>query len=159
MSNIINIKSITPNATLNTTSEDREDQISDLLFELSTAHSYALMCDSDDAFYIEGDIREAIKLLEADFPSLTPVKLLPADFSRGMDFYDRMCAIEDLITYLERCLENAEEYGYYGTEVSGYIENALDTAKESLTFISEMAADEEEEELRYANSAYYKAAI
>ena len=131
----------------------------ELLHELSLAHSTALLCDYDDACDAESDIREAIKLLEAELSYKVPTQIARSRFTRGMDYGDRLSSINDLIMSLEECNDRAADAGCDGTDISGYIVSALETANESRVYLEEMLADEEQEELRYATSAYYRAAI
>ena len=131
----------------------------ELLHELSLAQSTATLCDYDDACDAESNIHEAIKLLEAELPNTVPVKIARSRFVRGMDYGDRLSSINDLIVSLEECNDRTIDAGYDGTDISGYIESALETANESRVYLEEMLADEEQEEVRYATTAYYRAAI
>jgi len=144
---------------LNDTYTEHEEQIIDLIDSLYRARSYAYLCDEDDALDAEYNIREAIKLIEADYPYLSPSKLKPDKFSRWMDLSERLITIRDLISILEGCLDDAEEFGYYGTDVAGYIEVAIDAAKESQTIVSEMLEEEEADDRYYSIDSYYRAAV
>ena len=141
-----------------------EESVSDLQFALSLAHSYSLSCDEEDALDAEDAIREAIKIIEADYPALPPVKLYRpkfthSKFSRGMDYSERLESIEELMAELTICMEYAAESGYEGTDVSGYIADALETAHESQVYLYGILVEEKEQELKDAQDAYYRAAI
>ena len=144
---------------LNPALTEHEERIIDLLDSLYRARSYAYLCDEDDGSDAEYNIREAIKLIEADYPSLSPSKLKPDKFSRWMDYSERLSTIRDLISILEGCLDDAEEFGFYATDVTGYIEVAIDAAKESYTLVSELLEEEEADDRYYSIDSYYRAAI
>ena len=144
---------------LNDTYTEHEEQIIDLLDSLRRARDYAFMCDEEDAFDAEHDIRQAILLIAAEHPSLHSSKFKPDKFSRGMDLTERRESVRDLISVLEGCLDEAEESGFYATDPAGFIELAIDTAKDSLTFLEELIAEEEADDLRYSTYSYYRAAV
>ena len=148
--------------------DEYEDPKEELLSELHRAHKKALLCDWDDACDADSDIREAIKLIEAELPCEVPAKITQVrfmrepnykDFTQGMDYGDRLSSVNDLIMTLEECQCYATDAGYDSTDISGYIDSALDIALESQTYLEQAMTCDNLEELRYATSVYFRAAI